>query len=63
MLEIATNCSDWRRCADRSVLGTPRQAAQRGLIIVGGINLGGSIDPIHNPIDVVDLALEKGAAT
>ena len=33
------------------------------MIIVGGINLGGSIEPIHNPIDVVELALEKGAAT
>lgn len=33
-----------------------------GLAIVGGVNLGGSIDPIHNPIDVVELALEKGAA-
>jgi ATP-dependent Lon protease len=34
-----------------------------GTIIVGGINLGGSIEPIHNPIDVVELALEKGAST
>lgn len=34
-----------------------------GIIIVGGINLGGSIEPIHNPIDVVELALEKGAST
>ncbi len=32
-----------------------------GLIIVGGINLGGSIEPVHSPIDVVELALEKGA--
>ena len=34
-----------------------------GIIIVGGINLGGSIEPIHNPIDVVELALDKGATT
>jgi ATP-dependent Lon protease len=34
-----------------------------GLIIVGGINLGGSIDPVHNPVDIVELALEKGAST
>ncbi len=34
-----------------------------GLIIVGGVNLGGSIEPVHNPIDVVELALEKGAST
>ena len=34
-----------------------------GLVVVGGITLGGSIEPIHNPIDVVDLAMEKGANT
>ena len=34
-----------------------------GLIVVGGINLGGSIDPVHNPIDIVELALEKGASS
>jgi ATP-dependent Lon protease len=32
-----------------------------GLIIVGDVNLGGSIEPVHNPIDVVELALETGA--
>lgn len=43
-----------------AMLGKPLKG---GLIIVGGINLGGSIDPIYNPIDVVELALEKGATT
>jgi len=33
-----------------------------GLIIVGAINLGGSIEPVHNPVSVVELAVEKGAA-
>jgi ATP-dependent Lon protease len=33
-----------------------------GLVVVGGINLGGSIDPLHNGIDVVELAVEKGAS-
>jgi ATP-dependent Lon protease len=33
-----------------------------GLAVVGALNLGGSIDPIHNAIDVVELAVEKGAA-
>jgi len=42
-----------------ALLGKPLRG---GLAIVGGVNLGGSIDPIHNPIDVVELALEKGAA-
>src|SRR5947209_6192577 len=33
-----------------------------GLIVVGGLNLGGSIDPLHNALDVVELAVEKGAS-
>jgi ATP-dependent Lon protease len=33
-----------------------------GLVVVGGINLGGSLDPLHNAIDVVELAVEKGAS-
>lgn len=32
----------------------------KGGLIVVGINLRGSIDLVHNPIDVVELALEKG---
>ena len=34
-----------------------------GMAVVGGINLGGSIELVHNPIDVIDHALAKGAAT
>jgi ATP-dependent Lon protease len=41
-----------------SLLGKPLKG---GLAVVGGINLGGSIEQVHNPIDVVELALEKGA--
>ena len=33
-----------------------------GLVVVGGVNLGGSIDAFHNAIDVVELAIEKGAS-
>ena len=33
-----------------------------GLVVVGGINLGGSIDPLPNAVDVVELAVEKGAS-
>ena len=33
-----------------------------GMVILGGINLGGSIDPLHNAIDVVELGVEKGAS-
>jgi len=33
-----------------------------GLVVVGGLNLGGSIDPLPNAIDMVELAVEKGAS-
>jgi ATP-dependent Lon protease len=33
-----------------------------GLVVVGGLNLGGSIDILPNAIDVVELAVEKGAS-
>ena len=32
-----------------------------GLVIVGGLNLGGGIEPVYNAVDVVELAAEKGA--
>ncbi|MDP9766501.1 BREX system Lon protease-like protein BrxL [Deinococcus enclensis] len=34
-----------------------------GLIVVGGLNLGGGIDPLYNAVDVAELAIEKRAAT
>jgi ATP-dependent Lon protease len=34
-----------------------------GLAVVGGLNLGGSVESVHDPIDIVELAIEKGAAT
>lgn len=32
-----------------------------GLIIVGEINLGGSIEAVHNPVPMAEIAVEKGA--
>jgi ATP-dependent Lon protease len=34
-----------------------------GLIAVGGLNLGGGIDPVYNAVNVAELAVEKGATT
>ncbi len=34
-----------------------------GLIAVGGLNLGGGLDPVYNAADVAELAVEKGATT
>jgi ATP-dependent Lon protease len=33
------------------------------MVVTGGLNLGGSIEPIFNPINVVELAIEKGAGS
>lgn len=32
-----------------------------GLIAVGALNLGGTVDPVHNPVNVAELAIEKQA--
>jgi ATP-dependent Lon protease len=34
-----------------------------GLIVVGSLNLGGTLEPVHNAVDVTELAVEKGATT
>lgn len=34
-----------------------------GLIAVGGLNLGGGIDPVYNAVSVAELAVEKGTNT
>ncbi len=38
-----------------------KKSVRGGLIIVGEINLGGSIEPIHNPVNIAEIAVEKGA--
>ena len=38
-----------------------KKSLRAGLIIVGEINLGGSIEPIHKPISIVEIAVEKQA--
>jgi ATP-dependent Lon protease len=38
-----------------------KKSVRGGLIIVGEINLGGSIEAIHNPVTIAEIAVEKGA--
>jgi ATP-dependent Lon protease len=38
-----------------------KKSVRGGLIIVGEINLGGSIEPIHNSVMLAEIAVEKGA--
>jgi ATP-dependent Lon protease len=38
-----------------------KKSVRGGMIIVGEINLGGSIEPIHNPVLIAEIAIEKGS--
>ncbi|RLB66498.1 MAG: BREX system Lon protease-like protein BrxL [Deltaproteobacteria bacterium] len=38
-----------------------KKSVRGGLIVVGEINLGGSIEPVHNPVTIAEIAVEKGA--
>ena len=40
-----------------------QKSIKGGLAVTGGLNLGGSIEPIFNPVAVVETAIEKGAAS
>jgi len=40
-----------------------KKSVRGGLIIAGEINLGGSLEPIHNTVSIAEIAVEKGAAT
>lgn len=39
-----------------------KKSVKGGIIIVGELNLGGSIETIHNPVSIVEIAIEKGAS-
>lgn len=38
-----------------------RRSIRGGLVIVGEVNLGGSIEPVHNAVSLAEMAVEKGA--
>ncbi len=38
-----------------------KKSIRAGLIIVGELNLGGSIETVHNPVSIAEIAVEKGA--
>lgn len=40
-----------------------KKPVKGGLIVVGEINLGGSIEPIHSAVNIAELAVEKGASS
>lgn len=39
-----------------------KKSVKGGLIVVGEINLGGSIEPINSAVNIAELAVEKGAS-
>ena len=40
-----------------------QKSLKGGLVVAGGLNLGGSLEPIYNAVNVAELAVEKGATT
>ena len=38
-----------------------KRSVRGGLVIVGDVNLGGSIETVHNPVSLAENAVEKGA--
>ncbi len=38
-----------------------KKSLRGGLIVAGEINLGGSIEPLHNAVTIAEIAVEKGA--
>jgi len=40
-----------------------QKSLKGGLVAVGGLNLGGGIDPVYNAVGLTELAVEKGAVT
>ena len=39
-----------------------QKSIKGGLVVTGALNLGGSVDPIHNAVEIAELAIDKGAA-
>jgi ATP-dependent Lon protease len=38
-----------------------KKSVKGGFVVIGEINLGGSIEPIFNPVNLAEIAVEKGA--
>lgn len=64
-LSEAANYNPNDQVAPAVILGLNGALLQKsikgGLVIAGSINLGGSVDPIHNAVEITELAIDKGA--
>lgn len=38
-----------------------KKSVRGGLVIVGEVTLGGTIEPVHNAVNLAEIAVEKGA--
>jgi hypothetical protein len=50
----------WIRCVIAGTLSKV-ELLYGGLMAVGGLNLGGGLDPVYNAVNVAEFAVEKGA--
>ena len=71
--EFSVQLRGFDAAKDGNALGLPvllalcssllNKSLRGGLIVVGGLNLGGALDPVYNAVSVAELAVEKGAST
>jgi ATP-dependent Lon protease len=40
-----------------------QKSLRGGLAVVGGLTIGGSLEPLHNAVDIAELAAERGVQT
>jgi ATP-dependent Lon protease len=40
-----------------------QKSIKGGLVVVGSLNLGGSFEPIHNAVELAELAIDKGGSS
>ncbi len=54
---------DWVRVLVAMIGGLLERNTRGSTIVVGPLNLGGSLEMLQNPISIVELAVDKQAAT
>jgi hypothetical protein len=54
--------SEEKRLLDAMRLALVEKSLKGAMVVVGGLNLGGSIEPVFNASTLVEIAVEKGTA-
>lgn len=60
-LEVTEGPGSGVRVLNNPVPAAFKESVRGGLVVVGEVTLGGTIEPIHNAVTLAELAVEKGA--